>query len=226
MKKTPYTYCVCRIDKKSWEYIAEDLKIRGYKHIKPVIPTISILKKSKANKNYYEQIPLLFNYGFIKMPIYRAYDRQFLFKLKKEIPGIVGWVHDLGGMHPKKIRKRIDNAEDWDDFSKVAVISKKEVKYYRELSKKNKIYSLEDITRIHIGDYITLRGYPFEGIGAEIKDINLNTKMVDLTIFPGRDSTLNIKVPLDNVIYTVYSDFDENKMSWGDKDISNMSSNE
>lgn len=220
--KVLYTYCVCRIDRKNWKYITEDLESRGYKHIKPIIPTISILRKSRANKNTFEEIPLLFNYGFIRMSRERAFNRNFLFKLKREIPGITGWVRDLGGMHQKKIRKRIDNAEDWDDFSKVATISKKEVRYYQGLSKQNKIYSLEDITRIQIGDYITLKGYPFEGLGAEVTEINLNTKKVGLKLDLGRGSTLNIQVPMDSVIYTIYDNFDEDKLLTSDIEPQNL----
>lgn len=225
-KRTSYTYCVCRIDRKEWKYIAEDLSTRGYTHIKPIIPTISIIRKTKAHKNTCEEIPLLFNYGFIKMSRERAYNRNFLFKLKKEIPGITGWLRDLGGMHEKKIRKRIDNAEDWDDFSKVAVVSKQEVLYYKKIAKQNKIYSLEDITRVQIGDYVTLRGYPFDGIGAEVRDINLSTKKVELTIFPGRDSTINIRVPMDSVMYTIYNNFDEDKLLTSDIDPYQLSETE
>lgn len=221
-KKVLYTYCVCRIDRKNWKYITEDLESRGYKDIKPIIPTISILRKSRANRNTFEEIPLLFNYGFIRMSRERAFNRNFLFRLKREIPGITGWVRDLGGMHQKKIKKRIDNAEDWDDFSKVATVSKKEIRYYNKLSKQNKIYSLEDITRIQIGDYITLKGYPFEGVGAEVKEINLNTKKVSLILHLGRDSVLNIQVPMDSVIYTIYNNFDEDKLLTSDIEPQNL----
>lgn len=50
MKDTPYIYCICRIDRKTWKYINEDLSSRGYKRIKAYIPTVQILKKTKEGK--------------------------------------------------------------------------------------------------------------------------------------------------------------------------------
>ena len=62
---TQYVYCICRIDKKHWTTINSDLKCGGYKNIKAYIPTIRILKKSKNNRNFYIEIPLLFNYAYL-----------------------------------------------------------------------------------------------------------------------------------------------------------------
>lgn len=47
MKCTSYKYCVCRLDKKYWKSINEELKDRGYKNIKALVPTVKILRKSK-----------------------------------------------------------------------------------------------------------------------------------------------------------------------------------
>ena len=143
MKDTPYIYCICRIDRKTWKYINEDLSSRGYKRIKAYIPTVQILKKTKEGKNYYDEVPLLFNYGFIKMKSEKAFDRNFLNKLKKNIPGILNWMKSPENLFPKKKRARIDNAEDFDDFSLVATVSRKQIRYYKQISKRNNIFSLE-----------------------------------------------------------------------------------
>lgn len=213
MKKTPtkYVYCICRIDKKRWMNIDDDLKCRGYKNIKSYIPTVRVLKKSKNNKNYYIEVPLLFNYGFIRMSSIKAFDRQYLIKLRKDIPGISSWVRSLETMHPKKKKARIDNAEDFDDFSKVAIISKKEVKELKKISKSNKIYSSKDIVNLRIGSYVVLRGYPFEGIGASILEINLNLKLVKVSLYPD-SANIIVQIPMDNVLYTIYNDYDEDKL--------------
>ena len=212
MKCTSYKYCVCRLDKKYWKSINEKLKDRGYKNIKALVPTVKILRKSKNGKNFYDELPLLFSYGFIKMPTEKAFNRQFLIKLKKEIPGILNWLRSTESMHPKKKKKRIDNAEDFDDFSMVATISKKEYKHYKTLSRNNQIFSADDIVNLKIGDYITLRSYPFDGIGAVVNGINLVTKMVTVTIYP-ENGSLAIQIPIDNVLYSIYQDYDEDKLS-------------
>ena len=73
--KTPYVYCIFRLDRKFYKRINSDLKCRGYKHVKAIVPTISVLKKSRKGNNEYEDVPLLFNYGFIKMKSEKAFDR-------------------------------------------------------------------------------------------------------------------------------------------------------
>ena len=194
MKDTPYIYCICRIDRKSWKYIDEDLSNRGYKKIKSFIPTVKILKKTKAGKNFYED-----------------FDRNFLNKLKKDIPGILNFLKSPENLFSKKKRARIDNAEDFDDFSIVATISREQVKYYKSISKRNNVFSLESITSLKIGDYITLRGYPFEGIGAIVDELNLATKTITVTIYPGKGS-ITIQLPMDNVLYSIYNDYDEDHL--------------
>lgn len=208
--KNLYIYCICRITK-YWKTINQDLVCKGYKNVKAYVPTVSILKSSRAGKDTYDEVPLLFNYGFIRMSTKKAYDRQYLRKLKRDIPGIMGWLYSLETMHNRKKRIRIDESELFDDFSMVASISKKQFKYYKELSKRNHIYSANDIVGLKIGDYITLRRYPFDGIGAIIEEVNLLTKEVTVKIFPGKNS-LVLSLPIDNILYSIYSDYDEDKL--------------
>lgn len=208
--KNLYIYCICRITK-YWKTINQDLVCKGHKNVKAYVPTVSILKSSRAGKDTYDEVPLLFNYGFIRMSTKKAYDRQYLRKLKRDIPGIMGWLYSLETMHNRKKRIRIDESELFDDFSMVASISKKQFKYYKELSKRNHIYSANDIVGLKIGDYITLRGYPFDGIEAIIEEVNLLTKEVTVKIFSGKNS-LVLSLPIDNILYSIYSDYDEDEL--------------
>lgn len=208
MKRPPYTYAICRLDHKFWPYINQELKDRGYKHIRAIIPVVKVPLRSKAGHNDYKEVPLLFNYGFIRMNTERAFNRQFLRKLKTQIPGITGWVHNTVTMHPRKQRKRIDNAEDWDDFSQVATVKKSDIKFYRRMARSKNIYSKSDIINLKIGEYITLHGYPFEGMGAQVLDINLTTKYISLGIPMGKGN-IEVQMPLDQVLYSIYNDFNE-----------------
>lgn len=209
--KTPYVYCIFRLDRKFYRRINRDLKSRGYSEIKAIIPKVSILKKSRKGRDEYEDVPLLFNYGFIRMKPHKAFDRYFLNKLRKDIPGIVSFMKSLD-YRPKRKRLRVDNAEDFDDYSEVATISKSEVIKYRRMSKANKIFSADDLTRISIGDYIVLRGYPFEGIPAILLENNLVTNRVLVKIYPEMGNGLEIEVPRENVLYSPYYDLDEYKL--------------
>lgn len=185
--------------------------------MKAIVPTISVLKKSRKGKNEYEDVPLLFNYGFIKMKPEKAFDRYYLNKLKRDIPGILSFMKSLD-YRPKRKRLRVDNAEDFDDYSMVATITKEEVKKYSRMSKANKIFSVNDITRVAIGDYVVLRGYPFEGIPAIILESNLNTRKMLVKIYPEMDGSLEIEVPMENVLYSAYHESDEYKMYSTDYD--------
>jgi len=185
--------------------------------VKAIVPTISVLKKSRKGKNEYEDVPLLFNYGFIKMKPEKAFDRYYLNKLKRDIPGILSFMKSLD-YRPKRKRLRVDNAEDFDDYSMVATITKEEVKKYRRMSKANKIFSVNDITRVAIGDYVVLRGYPFEGIPAIILESNLNTRKMLVKLYPEMDGSLEIEVPMENVLYSAYHESDEYKMYSTDYD--------
>jgi len=186
--------------------------------VKAIVPTISVLKKSRKGKNEYEDVPLLFNYGFIKMKPEKAFDRYYLNKLKRDIPGILSFMKSLD-YRPKRKRLRVDNAEDFDDYSVVATITKEEVKKYRRMSRANKIFSVSDITRVAIGDYVVLRGYPFEGIPAVILESNLTTKMMLVKLYPEMDGSLEIEVPMENVLYSVYHESDEYKMYSADYEV-------
>lgn len=209
--KTSYVYCIFRLDRKFYKRINKDLISRGYKHVKAIVPTISVLKKSRKGKNQYEDVPLLFNYGFIRMKSDKAFDRYYLNKLRKDIPGILSFMKSLD-YKPKRKRLRVDNAEDFDDYSVVATISRAEVKRYKLMAKSNKIFSIDDITRVGIGDYVILRGYPFEGIPAILLDSNLNSKKMLVRLYPETDGNLEIEVPMENVLYSAYHESDEYKL--------------
>lgn len=221
--KTSYVYCIFRLDRKFYKRINKDLISRGYKHVKAIVPTISVLKKSRKGKNEYEDVPLLFNYGFIRMRSDKAFDRYYLNKIKRDIQGIISFMKSLDHK-PKRKRLRIDNAEDFDDYSVVATISRDEVIRYKHMAKANKIYSVDDITRIGIGDYVILRGYPFEGIPAILLESNLNTKKMLVKLYPETDGNLEIEVPMENVLYSAYHESDEYKLysTDFDKDISQI----
>lgn len=213
MKKREYVWCICHIDNKLYTQIDSELKKAKYKNIRSYIPTISILKKRSKGKDIYEDVPILFSYGFIRMPKEKAFSRVFLHRLKKEIPGIHSWVKSPESMHPKKIKSRIQNSEDWDDFSIVATVSKKEIRRFKKLSKANKVYSKYDIAQLNVEDYIVLRGYPFDGVQATVLEINLNTQQVKVKLFPN-GGEIEIWLPFENVIYSTYLDYDADKLAY------------
>lgn len=206
-----YTWVVFRFDDKTYKTIDKQLLSRNYTDIKVYIPTISILKKAEKNKNIYEDVPMLFSYGFIRMSTKRALSRPFLNKLRKDIPAIHSWLRSTETMFKRKIRRRTDNAEDWDDFSIVGSITSKELRRLKKISKENKIYSASDINRLMPGDLVTLKGYPFDNMEAEIVDTKLNTNEVKVRIYPAGFQK-DIILPLDNILYSIYNNYSLDKL--------------
>ena len=211
MKKNSYQWVIFHMDNKHYTTINDELNGKGYKHIKAVIPTVSILKKRQKGKDIYEEVPILFSYGFIRMPTEKAFSRGFLSELRKNITGIHSFVKSLETMHPRKLRRRTDNAEDFDDFSIVATVSAKEVRRFKRLAKQNKKYTQDSILNLEIGSYVVLRGYPFEGISATVADVNLTTNLVRLILYP-EGGRMEVSLPIENAVYSIYHDFNEDKL--------------
>lgn len=224
-KRTPYSYCIFYIERKYSDRINQELKEKGYDQLKAIIPTVSVLKKTIKGKMIFEEVPVLFNYGFMKMPTELAFSRPFLNKLRRNISGIRTWLRNTETMHQRKKKVRIDNGEDFDDFSLVATASRKEVRRFRRLSKENKRFSVEDLVKANPGDYLVLRGYPYEGIDATVLEVDHLCKRVKVLIYPemGR---MEVWLPFDNVIYSVYYNHDPDKLyaNQGDFDPNQITS--
>ena len=150
-QRTHYSYCIFYLDNKYYKDINKDLKDRGYHHIRAIIPTVRFIKKkSSRGADVYQEEPILFSYGFIKLPTNIVYNRVFLNRMKNTIPGIRGWLRDNESLHHKRGKKRrVENAEDFDDFSKVAIVPRKIVRYFVKLAKINSHLDYDDIVSLH-----------------------------------------------------------------------------
>ena len=201
-------YCICYLDKKAWRDLEKHIKASKYAgYLKPFVPTVELLIKTHKGRDILERRPLLFNYGFIRMPRKWAFSRSKLKDIQRNIPGIHSWLKDTITLHERKKKARIDNVDIWDDFSIVAICPKSEIRRFKKMSENNKKYSSEDLVRFKKGDYITLKGYPYEGMGATIRDINYKEKTVtvEVVIFNG---VMKLKLPFDNVLYSIYQNYD------------------
>ena len=222
MKKTntrSVVYCIFYIERDYYTTINQELEDKGYgKKIRAIIPTVRVLRKVVHGREVYEEVPILFNYAFMRMPRAWAYSRDFMNKLRKQISGIRGWLKSTESLHPKKIKRRIDNIDIFDDFSRVATVTKKEVRHLQRLGKQNKRFSVQDIMNIKVGDYLVLKGYPYDGVDATVVDVNYNRKIVKLILYP-QMGKMEISLPFDQVIDTVYSNYDPELLSVSDQEI-------
>ena len=213
MKHTHYSYCIFYLEEKYYKDINKDLKDNGYKHVRAIIPTIKFIDHQSSRGRYVDtEVPLLFNYGFMRVPTDRVFDRQYMAKMKKSIPGIRGWLKNTETLHRSRgKRPRVDNLDIFDDFSQIARVPRSEVRRFLAITKENSRLKFEDITTLHINDYITLRHYPYIGVDAIVKEVDWDNQRVRLLTYPETYKILSW-LPMELVIYSVYEDFDPRKL--------------
>lgn len=208
-----YSYCIFYLDEKYYKNINKDLKDNGYKHVKAIIPTIKYIDHQSSRGRYIDtEVPILFNYGFIRIHTKKVFDRSYMNKLKKSIPGIRGWLIDVETLHRNRGKKsRVDNIDVFDDFSQIAIVKRSEVMRFLSISKENSRLKFEDITAIHEGDFITLRHYPYIGVDSVVEKIDWDNQRVKLLTYPQTYKIVSW-LPMELVIYSVYEDFDPRKL--------------
>ena len=208
-----YKYCIFYLEDKYSQTLNQELKKRGYDDVTAIVPMVTVMKGSTSRgKIIYKKEPILFNYGFLKIPTVKALDRDYLRTMAKMVPGIKGFLKDTITLHTrKKKRARVENIDIWDDFSLVATCSRKQVRRYLKIQEENKRFSVSDLTSIKPGDYVNLKGYPYEGVDATVLEVDHNNKKVKLLIYP-QHGKLEVWLPFDNVLYSVYNNYDPRKL--------------
>lgn len=162
-----------------------------YKKIEAFIPTIKVLKKQFKNKDHFDEVPLLFQYGFFKIPREYAIHYLFLENLQKNISCIFGWVKDnLRKAGPGKIPVAIATSKEISDL----------VRATNDLGAHNS----DDLSMLKPGDYIVLKGYPWEGLECEFVSLNEKKKrvVVKTVMFM---QTKEMEVPYEAVFFNIYS---------------------
>lgn len=188
---------------------SKDLKIEAY------IPTVRFVKKNFKGKEVFETVPLLFNYGFFKVPKYLARNPEWLTNLRKHIACVQGWVNDPARIYVKKPNLRPDNTQGDIKVLKhsppaCATVTDREIEAMIKASEKHSVFSDIEISKLSPGDTITLKGYPFDNIPAEIVSIHKQAKKVTVKLL--LDSMMTeVKVSFENIFYTVYSDYDDER---------------
>lgn len=157
--------------------------------IEVVVPVTRVLKGKHGGRNNYEDVPYLFNFGFLRVPKFRRYDIDYLVKLKREIPLLLGFLRDT--TLPSQ------------GFN-FAMISSREVNRIIRDAGQSSIYSEHQEENIKIGDIIKLSGYPFEGLYGVVEKINKEKQNMVISIEISNGAPLKITVPFFNIYYTMY----------------------
>lgn len=219
-----YVWIIAYINRDYIETVESDLVENGFSAIKVFIPTVRVLKKQFKNKNEYEYIPLLFNYGFFNIPYVNACDPTFLRKLKDKMPVIYAWVKDPMRALRSTPRLRMDNKnavpedeinEDGlkilhkpDQSTSIAMVTEDEIANLLKTSEHLSIFNDDIVDKLQEGQFLTLKGYPYDGMPAEIIKIDRAKRQVKVKLLLECVIT-EATVHYENIFYTVYSDFNK-----------------
>lgn len=198
----------------------EELRKYGHTDIEAYIPTVRLLKKKFKNKNIFEFVPLLFNYGFFKVPYYKAVNPDYLMELRHHITCIYAWVKDpaknINSNGKSNLKK--NNEGTTRALPMYAIASDTEVSRMIKTSDSMSIYNSEDLDRFKPGDYIKLEGYPFENMPATIISINKKKGSVKVKLDIG-SLVKEVEVSFENIFYSIYKNFDENSRESSTDDL-------
>lgn len=204
------TWLIAYINRDFINIASEELKkYEEFEDLEVYIPTVKVLKKKAKGKDVFEELPLLFNYGFFKMPLEQATNPDFLMQMRYRITCIYAWVKDPSKAIHNRPNLNIENKSDNMAIPAAAIAKDEEITRMVKACNEMSIFDEDEIDNLEIGSFVKLEGYPFEGIDAKILDIDKKKKQV--TVELQLDSVFKeVKVSFENVFYTVYKGF-ENK---------------
>jgi len=224
INKFNHVWVIAYINRDYIHRVEQDLLSYGFGSIRVYIPTVRILKKQFKNKNIYDYVPLLFNYGFFQLPYDKACDVEFLRTLREKIPAIYAWVSDPIQTLTTKPKLRPDNKETPEEEEpeidgmkilkkveqtpNVAMAREEEIVNLLKAAENMSVFSDGIVQKLEVGSFIVLQGYPYEGMSAEIVEINKTKKTVKVRLLLETMIT-TATVSFENIFYTVYSDFDK-----------------
>lgn len=208
MAKEPTSWVIAYISPKQMFSVERDLfKYKRYKAVEAYIPSIKILAKQVKGQKHFQTIPMLFNYGFFKVPNYFIPNSHYLDLMKKDIECLTGWVKD----EAVDRRSNPSSGRLYNPLG-VAIASKDAIQRIREAEKTQVFYTSDDIKTLYEGKIITLHTYPFEGLPAEIVEISEKQRYVKVKLLL-ETSSRTVKVGFENIFFSVYKDsYSDDKM--------------
>lgn len=208
-----YVWAIAYINKDYVNRVNDDLVKNKLSAIEVYIPTIRLLKKQFKNKNEYEYLPLLFNYGFFKLPYDKVCNPEFLRGLKERIPAIYAWVKDKS-KKPPGIKSHEEEKEGYigglkklkkpELFTDIAIAKESEIEGLRIIAKNQSVFSDHLVDKLKVGLYITLKGYPYDDMPGEIVHINKTDRKVKVRLLL-ETMIAEVIVSFENIFYTIYT---------------------
>ena len=193
-----HVWVIIYVETDNLKYLQRDLqKSINFRAITPYVPTVNVLTKNFKGKPEYKEVPFLLNYGFIRIPLKDACRAEYLKYLKSNISCLLGFVRGQDNCTVVS-----NNGIEYQ--LPLAIATDNEVTQVYTASLNASIYSEKDLQDLKPGQCITLHGYPFDGVLAEVLKINFSKKEVRVSIEIYK-SKREVTVSFENVFYTVYN---------------------
>lgn len=195
--------------------VEHDLKkSKSFLGVNAHIPTVRILRKQFKGRYIFQEVPLLFNYGFFEIPR-EKFNVEFIRELKENVMAIYDWVKDPAKLLKAQPKIKILHSENGDETFEMplpeiaedmpyGIASAEEVARLVELGSDISIYDKYELDNVGVGSIITLKGYPFEDVPARILVIDSKKEEVKVELLLDGLVKKAI-VSFDNVFYTIYS---------------------
>lgn len=212
-----FIWCIAYINKVFIPTVVKDLVNSGFSNVKVNIPMVRVLKKKFKGKEYFDEVPLLFNYGFFRLPFDGACDRDYLMRMKVAVQGIYNWVYKPEfNTHPDVRVRSLVGVDSGEIIEREQLISPlrvytigiKDIVRLKRIALITSIYSADDISHLHEGKYIVLKGYPFDNIPAEVVSVHPTKEKVKVKLLV-EGNFGEVEVSFSNIFYSIYSDPDE-----------------
>ncbi len=223
-----HTYCIAYINRKLLTKLQHDL-MRCDLQIEVVIPTVNVLTKKFKGKEHFDEVPLMLNYGFVKVNDIDLYNLEFFRDIAAKINCISGFLKE----------------KSEDGTVSIATTTKKAVNQVLKAGKRMSIYTGMDFNTLKgrdeirrkyephrndngefiDGKVITLKGYPFDGVEAQIIKIKFAKCEVEVLLQLGLDENTIAQpatISFHNMFYTIYDEADEEQESMRERSIEDM----
>jgi len=163
------------------------------------IPTVKVLVR-KIHKGYmFDEKPLLFNYGFMEMPLEYTKDPNALARLKQVSDVVSGYFYKSENeLRGEKMEADADGLGEYHPVL-VKTITSEEVERLYRVASSLEVY--DNVKELGVGAYVVLQGYPFEGVSAKVERKKTNGKIqVELV-----ESGIKVWLEPQNVYYSSYT---------------------
>lgn len=182
-----------------------DLGVKGARFW---IPTVKVYQGKIHSRVIIDHKPLLLSYGFLELPTKVLANKELLIAITRVSEVVSGFFY----RHKEDIARDLSLYGEAYSLTRDTGIAMREIFHKPILVKLvsqdqvNRLYevaesraALRDLEKLEVGSYLTLKTYPFEGLGAIVLD-KISHSKIRLELV---DSNIIITINTDDLVYSL-----------------------